>query len=86
MWFCYRGGEHYREDRSQSYRLGYAESDDGIVWERRDDQAGLDRSEEGWDSEMIEYPSIYEHRGTRHMLYNGNGFGLTGIGHAVAES
>ncbi len=84
MWFCYRGGERYREDRTQGYRLGYAESSDGIVWDRRDDEAGLDRSEAGWDSQMIEYASIYEHRGTRHMLYNGNGFGLTGIGHAVA--
>jgi hypothetical protein len=83
MWFCYRGGARYREDREQAYRLGYAESSDGIVWERRDDEAGLDRSQEGWDAQMIEYASVYEHRGTRHMLYNGNGFGLTGIGHAV---
>ena len=34
---------------------------------------------------MIEYPFVYEHRGVKHMLYNGNGFGETGIGYAVLE-
>jgi hypothetical protein len=33
---------------------------------------------------MVEYAAVYEHRGQRHMLYNGNGFGMSGIGHAVA--
>jgi hypothetical protein len=86
MWFSYRGGTRYREDRSRSYRVGYAESRDGIVWDRHDEPAGLGRSDEGWDSEMVEYPGVYEYRGTRHMLYNGNGFGLTGFGHAVAAA
>ena len=34
---------------------------------------------------MMEYPFVYEHRGVKHMLYNGNGFGETGIGYAVLE-
>lgn len=37
----------------------------------------------GWESEMVCYPWIYEHAGVIHMLYNGNGYGQTGIGHAI---
>jgi hypothetical protein len=84
MWYCHRGSRGYRHDPRTSYRIGYAESSDGIVWSRRDDEAGIDVSPDGWDSEMITYPSVYEHEGTLHLLYNGNGFGETGIGHAVA--
>jgi hypothetical protein len=84
MWFCFRGSRGYRNDPAQSYRIGYAESTDGVSWSRMDDDAGIDISERGFDDQMITYPSVYEHRGVRHLLYNGNGFGLTGIGHAVA--
>jgi hypothetical protein len=74
MWYCYRG---------QSYRIGYAESRDGIRWERKDGEAGIDVSKSGWDSEMIEYPFVFDHDGERYMLYNGNGYGKTGMGLAV---
>jgi hypothetical protein len=74
MWYSHRGG---------SYRIGYAESRDGLEWERRDRHVGIDVSPTGWDSEMIEYACVFDHGGSRHMLYNGNGFGETGIGHAV---
>lgn len=85
MWYCYRSTVDYRTDRTQSYRLGYAESLDGIRWERLDHLAGLEPSQEGWDSLMVAYPSVYEHRGAKHMLYAGNGFGETGFGYAVLE-
>jgi len=84
MWFCYRRSRGYRDDLHASYRIGYAESTDGITWDRKDDEAGIDVSATGWDSRMLAYPSLYEHAGTMHMLYNGNGFGESGIGHAVA--
>jgi hypothetical protein len=83
MWYCFRGSMDFRTDKRQSYRMGYAESRDGIHWKRLDELVGIDRSEQGWDSLMIEYPFVYEHRGVKHMLYNGNGFGETGIGYAV---
>src|SRR6266850_3590045 len=70
MWYSYRGG---------SYRIGYAESVDGIKWIRKDRESGLDVSESGWDSEMIEYPYVFEHEGEHYMLFNGNGYGKTGI-------
>ncbi|MCK4500342.1 hypothetical protein KAU11_07585 [Candidatus Babeliales bacterium] len=74
MWYSYRG---------ESYRIGYAESTDGLQWERKDEEAGIDVSDSGWDSEMIEYPFVFDHKGCRYMLYNGNGYGKTGIGLAV---
>ena len=77
MWYSYRGS---------SYRIGYAESDDGVAWVRKDEEAGIDVSPDGWDSEMIEYPCVFDHAGSRYMLYNGNGYGATGIGLAELSS
>jgi hypothetical protein len=74
MWYSYRG---------ISYRIGYAESLDGIHWTRLDQQVGISVSDFGWDSEMIEYPFVFDHKGSRYMLYNGNGYGKTGFGLAV---
>ncbi len=34
---------------------------------------------------MIEYPFVFDHAGERYMLYNGNGYGASGIGLAVWE-
>lgn len=76
MWYSWRG---------QSYRIGYAESRDGRRWERLDQLAGIDVSSTGWDSDMVEYPFVFEHRGGRYLLYNGNGYGAAGFGLAVAE-
>ncbi|PLX98700.1 MAG: hypothetical protein C0623_11905 [Desulfuromonas sp.] len=73
IWYSYRG---------QKYRIGYAESKDGLEWERMDDLVGIDVSDEGWDSEMIEYPAVFDHKGKRYMLYCGNEFGKTGFGMA----
>lgn len=85
MWHSYRGIDSYRTDRKQSYRIGYAESGDGIHWTRKDEAVGIDISDSGWDSEMIAYPFVYEHKGKKYMLYNGNGFGKSGIGYAMIE-
>jgi hypothetical protein len=67
----------------ESYRLGYAESDDGLHWQRKDEGIGLDVSESGWDSEMICYSAVIPLHGRWYMFYNGNEFGRTGFG--VAE-
>lgn len=77
MWFCHRG---------DTYRLGYAESSDGMSWTRHDDRAGLDPAESGFDHDMVAYPAVYDRHGVRWMLYNGNGYGLTGIGLAKAAT
>jgi predicted GH43/DUF377 family glycosyl hydrolase len=76
MWFCSRG---------TTYRIRYAESEDGLAWTRLDDRAGIDVSAEGWDAEMIEYPCVFDHHGARYLTYAGNGYGRTGFGLAVLE-
>jgi len=43
----------------------------------------LSVSESGWDSQMVEYPFVFDHAGARYMLYSGNTFGQTGFGLAV---
>lgn len=77
MWFSYRSGT------GEKYRIGYAYSEDGAEWTLDVGAAGITVSPNGWDSEMIEYPFVFEHGGERYMLYNGNGYGKTGFGLAV---
>lgn len=78
MWYAIRSF-------SRLYRIGYAESDDGIHWVRRDEHAGIDVSQQGWDSEMICYPCVVKSEGRFLMFYNGNGHGSTGFGYATLE-
>ena len=80
MWYSYRASP-----KGDTYRIGYAESEDGKNWGRMDELVELDVSPNGWDSEMICYPYIFDHGRNRYMLYNGNGYGETGIGLAVLE-
>jgi hypothetical protein len=85
MWYSYRRVDGYRTDPTKSYRLGYAESNDGITWTRKDSSVGITRSETGWDSEMICYSHVVDHGGRRYLFYNGNGFGQSGIGYAILD-
>ncbi|MEZ0608520.1 hypothetical protein ACAW74_08395 [Fibrella sp. WM1] len=85
MYFSYRSATHYRTDVERSYRIGYAESTDGINWTRRDELAGIERSADGWDSQMMDYCHIIEHQNRWTMFYNGNGFGASGFGYAIRE-
>jgi hypothetical protein len=80
MWYSFRA-----QPTVETYRIGYAESEDGLIWTRKDDQVGIDVSDDGWDSDMICYPCVFEHKGLKYMLYNGNGYGKTGFGLAVLE-
>jgi hypothetical protein len=82
MWFCYRDTSDFR-DGAGSYRIGYAQSNDGIYFTRRDELAGIEVSQSGWDSTMLCYPSVVSVDGLHVMFYNGNSFGQTGIGCAV---
>jgi hypothetical protein len=75
MWYSTRGS---------TYRIGYAESTDGLFWTRKDGEIKL-APRSGWDSEMQAYPFVFDHSGKRHMLYSGNRYGATGIGHATLE-
>lgn len=80
-------GMHYSFRRGDGgrYRIGYAESADALSWVRKDEATGIDVSSAGWDNEMVCYPYVFDHKGKRYMLYNGNGYGRTGFGLAVLE-
>jgi len=75
MWYSYRG---------DSYRAGLAVSDDGLHWSRMDERVGIDISESGWDSEMLCYPHVFDAGENFYMFYNGNRYGVEGLGFARA--
>ncbi|RUR08740.1 hypothetical protein [Legionella sp. km772] len=81
MWFAHRATKDIA-----TYRIGFASSSDGVKWQRNDALSGIDVSTEGWDSEMVCYPYIFEHEKQIYMLYNGNNYGKTGFGLAVLEN
>ncbi len=75
MWYSLRR-------KNISYRIGYAESLDGMHWDRKDEPMGIDVSETGWDSEMICYPAVIKVKKKTYLFYNGNNNGATGFGYA----
>lgn len=82
MWYSYRGA---KDIPSKAYRIGVAYSQDGLSWQRYDQMAGISTSSNGWDSEMICYPSLYSVDGRTIMLYCGNHVGRGGIGWAESD-
>jgi hypothetical protein len=75
MWYSHRG---------KSYRPGLAISIDGLNWTRTDQRVGIDVSETGWDSEMLCYPHVFDAGKAFYMFYNGNKYGVEGLGFARA--
>ncbi len=71
MWYSFRG---------DTYKIGMAVSRDGVNWKRCDDFSGITASDTGWDSEMVCYACVFVHEETLYMLYNGNGYGKSGLG------
>jgi len=84
MFFCYRYSSNYR-GKLNGYRIGYASSTDLFNWTRDDSKAGIDVSEQGWDSEMISYPHVFDVEGKIYMAYLGNQVGRYGFGLAVLD-
>jgi hypothetical protein len=80
MFFCFREATDFRKNPSRGYRLGYAHSKDLKTWQRDDTNKGIDFSTEGWDSEMMCYPHLFQAGGKVYLLYNGNEFGKYGFG------
>jgi len=88
--YVMKNGDIYRmfygyATKSEGYRLGYAESKDGINWVRKDQEIGIEASENGWDSKMIAYPAVVKWKDKIYMVYNGTDMGKTGFGYAVLE-
>lgn len=85
MFFCYREATDFRKNPNRGYKVGYAWSDDLVNWQRDDQDAGISLSKEGWDSEMMCYPHIFQFKQKVYLLYNGNEFGRHGFGLAELE-
>jgi hypothetical protein len=81
MWFGYRSA--YENDIVGGYKIGYANSSDGVNWVRNDSKSGIQASELGWDSTMVCYPDVIKVAGKIYLFYCGNNFGEDGFG--VAE-
>jgi len=79
MWYSYRALHNYRSNWDKSYKIGYAESLDGVSWERMDDSISV-KSGQGWDLQMQCYPCVVAYENKLFMFYNGNNFGKTGFG------
>jgi hypothetical protein len=77
-WYSYRASDW-------GYRIGFATSDDGIQWIRRDEEAGIDRDTDSWEGPMICYPFVFDTEIGRMMLYNGGRYGDAGFGIASLE-
>ncbi|TWU17768.1 hypothetical protein Pla52o_49830 [Novipirellula galeiformis] len=70
------------------YSICYAESDDGMHWRRgtkSDDNLQLTPTGDGWEKQMVEYPTVIREGEHLRMFYCGNGYGNTGIGTAVSK-
>ncbi len=67
------------------YLPGYAESEDGLNWTRKDAEVGLMPSGDGWDSQWLTYPSLLWYKDRVYAFYNGNEMGKEGFGYAVLE-
>lgn len=77
MFYCYRGAQ---------YRIGYAISEDGLTWKRRDSEVNLPLGEwQQFDDDAQCYPCVFDYEGSRYLLYNGNRYGETGFGIAILE-
>ncbi len=86
MYYSYRKADGYRNDPSKAYKLGYAESTDGIRFIPLNDKIHVVGKAEEWESIMNAYPHVFINNNNRKiMLYNGNGFGESGFGYATLE-
>lgn len=70
------------------YSICYAESQDGVHWRRGKgygDNLQLTPQGNGWEKQMVEYPSIIRENNQLRLFYCGNGYGQTGIGTALSS-
>jgi hypothetical protein len=76
----------YGHADDSGYRLGYAESRDGLEWSRLDSAVRLTGDSESWEEDRQTYPWIFNSQGERYMVYCGASLGRTGFGLAIEES
>jgi predicted GH43/DUF377 family glycosyl hydrolase len=79
---AYRMFYSYRGD-SFGYRMGCAESSDGLTWKRADAAMVFTGPPEPWEEQGTAYPTVFDHEGQRYMLYCGNNYSRDGFGIAA---
>jgi hypothetical protein len=77
MFFCFRSEFDFRSGDNNSYKLALATSSDGKNWSR--DAESLDIEYGEGAEEMQCYPSFVRNKDCGLLLFNGDGFGRTGI-------
>ena len=84
MYFSKRDFRNFRTNPKRNYRAGYAESFDGLHWDRLDEDISIVPSTLNldFDSEAIAYPYVIDVGDKYYRFYNGSGFGRTGFGYA----
>lgn len=74
-----------RSRSTGDYLMGYAESENGADWTRRDEYLGLHPGGADWESTSVTYGALYPVDEKLYMFYNGDGFGEAGFALAVAK-
>jgi hypothetical protein len=78
MWYSYG---------CPNYEICYAESVDGICWEKSQVNPVLAASSSpAWDDDIVEYPEVQVVDGVYRLWFCGNGFGRVGYAEGVSES
>ncbi|QDP72345.1 hypothetical protein FOG18_07130 [Legionella israelensis] len=80
-----RNGQYYMfytkgTTSGKDYFPGLAVSNNGINWERTDNELGLSLSKEGFDSIHLCYPRLVTVENKTYCFYNGNNMGVDGFG------
>lgn len=68
-----------------AYRMGYAESTDGLEWIRNDESLGLGAGPDEFDADAIMYAAPITIGGRTWCYYNGNDFGREGVALALRD-
>jgi hypothetical protein len=86
MWYSAKGLND--SGSPGEYRICYAESLDGIEWERFGGNPVLRPSGTGWDQKMVEYAEVLRDSQGDHMWFCGDGYGSLGYakGYAVTSA
>lgn len=79
MAYCFRDAIGFRSNPDRSYRIGFAESLDGLSWSLLD-QSDWEVPRADFDSQMQAYPGLFQDGESLLLLYNGNDFGRDGFG------
>ena len=78
MWYSYG---------CPNYEIWYAESTDGIVWEKSPLNPVLAASPgPAWDDDIVAYPEVQIVDGVYRLWFCGNGFGSVGYAEGILES